>query len=194
MLTLKIDEKEKINRVNKIIDRVPIFFRNSDLSNTSNKLKEYYCKNKYNKKGLFLYGPCGTGKTYSLYALTIYLIMSGYNVKVINLSVLFNIIRSSFNKQQNNNIEKGSMKNIDELIDFEILAIDDIGKQKTTEWVDEMLYYIINTRYENKKITFFTSNLSLDELSNKIDDSIVSRITETCEVYKLEGQDKRLKL
>lgn len=65
------------------------------------------------------------------------------------------------------------------------LILDDIGTSKTTDWVLEQLYLLINYRYEMKLTTIYTSNYSLDELGEKLgDDRIPSRIQADCKIIK----------
>ena len=61
-----------------------------------------------------------------------------------------------------------------------------------TCWVGETFYSIINTRYERMLPTFFSSNLSLPELAEKMGDRIASRIAEMCQIIKLSGKDLRI--
>ncbi len=55
-------------------------------------------------------------------------------------------------------------------------VIDDFGTENAKDWKNEKFYSIINGRYVEKKITIFTSNFSLDDLS--YDDRIINRIKE----------------
>lgn len=76
----------------------------------------------------------------------------------------------------------------------DLLILDDIGVEKTSDWVRETLYNFINYRYEYQKRTIYTTNLSAEELSNSLDSRIPSRITQMCEIKKYFGEtDKRIK-
>jgi len=62
-----------------------------------------------------------------------------------------------------------------------LLVIDDFGTEKITEWAHQMLYMILSYRYDNEKITVYTSNLTPTELAKKLDDDrMVSRISHEC--------------
>ena len=65
---------------------------------------------------------------------------------------------------------------LNDLSTVDILIIDDFGTEKISEWVNEKYYYIINERYIAKKVTIFTSNDSLSELS--YNSRITNRILE----------------
>ena len=87
----------------------------------------------------------------------------------------------------------GDVLSINDKIKTEnILLLDDLGAEKQTDWVLEILYRLINYRYEQMLPTFFSSNYSLQELSEKIGDRVVSRIVEKCDIVKIEGEDRRL--
>ena len=62
------------------------------------------------------------------------------------------------------------------MVSAEFLVIDDFGTERTTDWAGEKFYQIVNKRYMNKKVTFYTSNFDLKTL--KYDDRISSRIRE----------------
>ena len=186
---------------NTIKSRIAKRFRDADLVNCPKTIQDYFTEENYKTKGLFIFGKVGTGKTYNAYALVKYLLAKSLNARIVNLPSLLNIIRASFSKQEvfdsNGDCESRFVKNmsdIEKLINTHILVIDDIGAEKPSEWVAETLYYLINSRYENEKTTIFTSNLSLDELSDVIGDRIASRINEMCDIVEMDGDDKRFKI
>ena len=196
------DTKKIINELrNELSKKIPQRFWEVSLFECTKEIQNYFINQLYKKKGLFLWGACGTGKTYAVYALVMYLIAIDEDVWVFNLPKLLNVIKASFKKKSiyDESTDDYSyafvhdMKDIDKLVKVGILIIDDIGAEKPTEWVAETLYSIINERYEKMKITIFTSNLSLDDLALKLGDRIVSRIAGMCEIYELKGDDKRLK-
>jgi DNA replication protein DnaC len=73
------------------------------------------------------------------------------------------------------------------------LILDDLGVEKTTEWSLQTLYTIIDRRYREEKQTLITSNLTLDEIAEKVGDRIASRIAGMCKVVEIKGRDRRLK-
>ena len=84
---------------------------------------------------------------------------------------------------------------ISKCADLDYLILDDLGAEKASAWVIEMLYLIIDKRERNgnNKI-IITSNLSIKELSEKLSDRIASRIKGMCEIIEFKGEDKRLKI
>ena len=72
-----------------------------------------------------------------------------------------------------------------------LLIIDDIGAEKSTEWVNERLLSIINTRMMKGLSTIYTSNCSLDDIGKRLGERIRSRIRGSVTEIHLTGQDKR---
>ncbi len=74
-----------------------------------------------------------------------------------------------------------------------LLAIDDLGAEKMTEFVRQITYFIINEREQNMKRMIITSNYTLDQIDEMIDERVSSRITGICEIIELTGKDRRIK-
>jgi len=139
-------------------------------------------------QGILFTGTYGTGKTHLAAAITNYIISEfGISVKFGTFIDLLANIKASFSKDCVTSEEDlvNAMMNID------LLVIDDIGKEKNTEWSNAILYRLINRRYENYKPTIITSNLSIAELENEIGKATVSRIIEMCDGVKMDGSDYR---
>lgn len=186
----KLQKKERLLLMKeRIVDRIPDKFIDADIRKTPKEIQQYYADydETENSKGLYLFGPVGTGKTYSVNALAIELLKNSLDVRIFDLPVLLDQIRSSFS----NDSQEIESRTIRDLSDIEVLIIDDIGVEKITDWVLESLYKLINTRYENSKTTIFTSNHNLGELASRTNDRITSRITEMCKIIEVKGKDKR---
>ena len=157
--------------------------------------------------GLFITGPVGTGKTHLLSAIAnqclegFFVEMDSYHnstgfshpwpdppIFITFPEFLFEIKRS-YNKESTGKSE-------DEILNWyskcEILLLDDLGAEKATEWSTQILFLLMDRRYSNIKKTYISSNLSLKEISNHIDDRIASRIYQMCDVKKLTGKDRRM--
>jgi DNA replication protein DnaC len=75
------------------------------------------------------------------------------------------------------------------------LHIDDVGAERTNEWVLEELYSIVNARYEEQRSIVITTNiLDREALCEQITERTVSRLTEMCDELPLLGDDRRLEL
>ena len=137
---------------------------------------EEYDGSKY-KKGLYLHGSFGSGKTYLLTALFNELERSKKaTIKIAYFPELLRTLKEDFHRF-------GYL--MDELMHVDLLLIDDIGAEKVTEWGrDEILGTILQFRMNEGKITFFTSNLTIEELeehlslASGVDKVKVSRIIE----------------
>ena len=77
----------------------------------------------------------------------------------------------------------------------DVLVFDDLGveKQKPSEWALRTLYIIIDRRYLEDLRTIITSNLGIEEVEEKLDDRIASRIAGMCKVRILQGGDRRVR-
>jgi DNA replication protein DnaC len=152
-------------------------------------------------KGFYAYGTqTGTGKTtMACLALRAYLYGSlsraPYNLEnrrvlYLNVPEFLDSLRRSYNRED---LELESL--IDELLDINrsprLIVLDDLGAEKSSEWVMERLYSIINFRVSNKLAIIVTSNLSLDELEVKLGPRITSRLRGCCKQVKFEGKDHR---
>lgn len=169
----------------------------SESFNIAFKRCKRYCEvsNKVLDKGIgiYLFGNKGTGKTRLTACMANYLMRNYYTTLFTNFTEISKEIRASFN--QKDNTEKKILNNISS-VDF--LFIDDLGVERVAKgeqdlWLQEKMYEIINTRYNNKSPIIFTSNLSLRELieTRGIDERTVDRIMEMTEPMKIEGNSFR---
>ena len=121
--------------------------------------------------GFYIYSKTkGTGKTF-LASCICNSLMVKYKIPTKFVSVN-NLI--SLSKQETRIGEKNP---IDVMCECKVLVLDDIG-QKTTgeEWLNDILFKIIDARYQNKLVTLFTANGKSDDGRLRIDDRVVSRI------------------
>ena len=137
------------------------------------------------KKGLYLFGGCGCGKTYSVWAMYQMFRFNEMDIKVESMVDILYKLKKDFNSSD--------PKYYDFIRNYKgVLVIDDLGSEKITDWAMEMFYSIINKRYEENRTTIITSNLSIEEISKKYGDRLASRIVGMCDIIKIEGEDKRL--
>jgi DNA replication protein DnaC len=139
--------------------------------------------------GLIFHGNVGTGKTY-LAACIANKVIEDYQirVKMRNITQIINDIeKRGFDIDKNDYYRK--------LSSVSLLILDDFGIERNTEYVNEMVYQIINTRYESKKPTIISTNIPLGLImdgSNDIDkERIYSRLREMCIPVKIAGKDMR---
>lgn len=92
------------------------------------------------------------------------------------------------------------MKVLEPVYQAEVLVLDELGASKPTDWVRDTMMQIINTRYNDKKLTVFTTNF-LDTrrapgdelLEDRIGVRLRSRLYEMCKTVVIEGDDYRKK-
>jgi len=112
-----------------------------------------------NRKGLYLYGDFGVGKSFMVAALA-----HDLSEKRGVSSTLLHY--PSFVIDVKNAIGDGNVKNlVDEIKQAEVLILDDIGAEQSTPWVrDEILQVILQYRMQEDLPTFFTSNFNFEDL------------------------------
>jgi len=137
-------------------------------------------------RGLWLIGDVGTGKTTLAMLVSKAALDAGRTVAIYSLPRLLNVIRRAIDS------EAGMLDYLDRLTAVDLLHIDDLGAEKTTEWVLEQLYSIVNARYEAGRAIVATTNLMPDKLAEQIGPRTVSRIEEMCGAFlPLFGEDHR---
>ncbi|MFC1693043.1 ATP-binding protein [Candidatus Latescibacterota bacterium] len=115
------------------------------------------------KKGFYFWGSAGSGKTL-LACITLQELMLKYarGGRFIDLSrQFFQRLKSSYDITDASFGTAGQI--LDELIEIPFLVIDDFGTQRNTEWELEMLYNLIDSRYEEERITIITSNMIISQ-------------------------------
>ena len=90
------------------------------------------------------------------------------------------------------------MEVLQPVLEADLLVLDDLGAEKTSEWVQETLGLVVNTRYSARRPTIFTTNLVDSPNPSEINSLIVqvgartrSRLFEMCEWIKMDGPDTR---
>jgi DNA replication protein DnaC len=161
--------------------------------------------------GMLFVGPTGVGKTH-LAAAALVEVIRRHRVRgrFVDFTTLIYQIQSTF--------DAGSAETkqsvLDPVVSAEILVLDELGAQKPSPWVSEVLYLILNGRYTRRLPTLFTSNYYLDEppsapaartgepsgappdrraelLSSRIPSMLVSRLWEMARPVVMAGGDYR---
>lgn len=141
-------------------------------------------------KGLFITGTVGTGKTHLAVAVIDHIARilkrkRYFNIAFTSAVGLLSEIRYSYETKDTENTIK-FYENCD------LLVIDDLGIEKSTDWTHELFYQIIDSRYSNLKPVIITTNLTDEEIKAKLSERIISRVYEMCQGIKLTGKDYRL--
>jgi DNA replication protein DnaC len=140
-------------------------------------------------RGLWFMGPVGTGKTTLAMLVSKAALKAGRSVAIYSLPRLLNEIRDT------HRAERSHVALLDRLTAIDLLHIDDVGAERTTDWVLEELYSIVNARYEDQRSMVITTNiLDREALCEQITERTVSRLTEMCDELPLLGYDRRMDL
>jgi DNA replication protein DnaC len=142
-------------------------------------------------RGLWLMGDVGTGKTTLAMLLSKSALENARSVAIYSLPRLLSELRKTYDEGS----DLSYLQLLDGLASVDLLHIDDVGAERTSEWVLEQLYAIVNARYEEEKSLVITTNLAPDELEEQIGERTVSRIVEMCgDPLRLMGEDERRKV
>jgi DNA replication protein DnaC len=164
------------------------------LAKAKRQVQEFVDLYPADNKGLLLMGSVGTGKTHLAVA-ALQQIMNERRPPVhgrfADFTSLVLEIQMTFDGS-------GSSRAILEpLVMADLLVLDELGAGKTTPWVMDLLYYMVNTRYLEGRVTIFTTNFSdftrnhEESLADRVSQRIRSRLYEMCRPVELRGQDYR---
>lgn len=138
-------------------------------------------------RGLWLFGNVGTGKTTLAMLVAKAALEAGHSVAIYSMPRLLNEIRRTYDEGS----DSSYIQLLDRLAEVDLLHIDDVGAEKSSAWVLEQLYAIVNARYEAERSMTITTNLGLEALIEQIGHRTVSRLKEMCEAIPLDGRDHR---
>jgi len=219
------------NRAGRSLDaaRIPPRFRECDFHNYYPKNDSQYFAHNFASRlveeypavdaGLLFMGSVGVGKTHLAIAILKDLIeKKGVTCLFYESGSLLKAIQDSYNPISQNS----EMRVLAPVYQAEVLVLDELGATVPTNWVRDTMYQIINTRYNNKKLTIFTTNY-LDEprtaetndessepkrrrtfaadriqemttLEERIGTPLRSRLYEMCKKVMIDGEDYRKRL
>lgn len=148
------------------------------------------------RNGLFIAGTPGTGKTHLAAAIANQLMAQNRPVICMTMQDMLERIKRTFNSSGS---DEADVLKIYKTV--QLLVIDDIGKELTTEWAVSTIYNIINGRYEAYLPTIVTTNYDTDTLiarmtpretgDSKTARTIIDRLQEMCRGIVLTGESWR---
>jgi DNA replication protein DnaC len=146
-------------------------------------------------RGLLLYGPNGVGKTHlAVGILKAVMRTRGARGFFFETRELLKLVRDTYNRS----VAETEMDVLAPVLKADVLVLDDLGAERTSDWVQETLGLVVNTRYNERRPTIFTSNLvdspdSTDPRSFifQLGSRTRSRLAEMCDWVEMHGVDMR---
>jgi len=134
---------------------------------------------------LLLLGITGTGKTHEAYGMVRGLAALGIRSRwrVTTAADLYARLRPR------HGVDSEAV--FDDYVGASLLVVDDLGAVKGSEWIEEVNFRLVNTRYERMLPTLFTSNLLPKDLANALGERVSSRLAEMTDRVTLKGTDRR---
>ena len=151
--------------------------------------------------GLLFMGPCGAGKTHLAVAVLHALLEKGVACLFCDFRELLKTIQDSYNPVA----QSTEMQVLTPVLETEVLLLDDLGASKPSAWVLDTVGHILNTRYNDKRVTLITTNYldaaaarepgssaaRDDTLTDRIGERMRSRLHEMCRKVDLRAPDFR---
>jgi len=151
-------------------------------------------------RGLLFVGPPGVGKTHLMVAVVRTLCQKGIDCLFIDYQDLLRSIQNCYNPSAHTT----EYQLLEPVLKTEIVAIDDLGNNRISEWVEDTVTYVVNHRYSENLPTLFTANLSEERMSGSEGDRsthptfeerlgvrVASRLREMCKFVKIDSPDYR---
>jgi DNA replication protein DnaC len=145
-------------------------------------------------RGLLFMGPVGVGKTHLSVAILKGLIEKGVPCLFYEFGSLLKEIQDSYNPIS----QTSELRVLSPVYQAEVLVLDELGASKPTDWVRDTMMQIINTRYNDKRLTIFTTNYMdarrnerEEILEERIGIRLRSRLFEMCKTVMIDGEDYR---
>ena len=139
-----------------------------------------------NNAGIMLWGDVGGGKTFLAACIANALIDKGIPATMTTIPRLVAAMTKDFGKEREDVLYM--------VANAPLLVLDDVGTERKTEYNNELVYEIVNTRYKAKKPLVITTNLAMKEMAEETDKTkkrIYDRLIEMCTPCKVTSTGRR---
>jgi DNA replication protein DnaC len=137
-------------------------------------------------KGILLYGTVGTGKSFFAACIVNDLVSKGYRCMMTTFPRLTNQISALWD---------GKQEFIDDLTRYDLIAIDDLGIERDTEYMNEHITMIVDALYRAKVPLVITSNYTPKQMKGEGEirrQRIYDRLIEQCHPVEMSGESRRV--
>ena len=143
-------------------------------------------------ENLLFYGDVGVGKTFLTNCIANELLKQGHSVIYFTAFQLFDTLaRYAFRSGE---ISEDIGRVHEDIFDCDLLIIDDLGTEMTNTFVLSQLFLIINERDNRNRATIISTNLSIEEISERYSERTFSRIYGKYRMIKPSIKDLRIKI
>jgi DNA replication protein DnaC len=160
------------------------------------------------EQGLLLMGACGAGKTHLAVAALKNIVLRGHSGLFYDYRELLKQIQDSYNSES----QITEMSVLEPVLATDVFVLDDVGSSKPSLWALETVGHILNTRYNEKRVTLLTTNYLdtdpaaatpgtrapgmrtptiEDTLTERVGKRIRSRLYEMCRTVEISAPDYR---
>ena len=160
---------------------------NAKLSDAMARYADHFPKFLKEGRGLLLFGSVGTGKSYYAACIANRVIDQGYSARMTNFATLTNDLSG---------MGEGKNRYIEDLGRYALLIIDDLGAERKSDYMQEIIFNIIDSRCRSGKPMIITTNLSGDEIKNPDNTGyarIYDRLLGCCFPQEISGPSRRKK-
>lgn len=156
-----------------------------DITSALQRYADNFAEYRKDGKGLVLYGSVGTGKTFMAACVANKLIDKGYWAYVTDIATLTDQMQESFGAR---------LKVMERLSKYDLLVIDDLGTERDSAYMQEIVFNVIDSRYQAKLPLIVTTNLTADSFKKPKNlgyERIFDRLFERSIFIELSGQSRR---